>query len=246
MKRLDLSLVGYQDLSAMARRSGAANLSLSFLDNDHVLFTFNPKKLFERHADCPPTHNDRLVHAAVLEISSGKVLRQTDWYLHDSRRYLWSLGSGRVLLRRLNSLYAVDSELKEKLLLTSPRNVLWTSVTPDGKQIIVETAAEPAAPNTKPGAQPGAQIQFLDADSLAVRRVITSRKPVNLEGTSSGFASVTPGFSGKVWLVRFGSVGARSLQYCEGQIQARSRCALSQQQYIVDWPRFRERAPDTV
>ena len=204
---LDLSSVGYQDLSAMARRSGAANLSLNFLDNDHVLFTFNPKRLFERLADCPPTHDDRLVHAAAFEISSGKLLKETNWYLHDSRRYLWPLGSGRVLLRRLNSFYAVDSELHEKLLLTSPRDVLWTSVTPDGKQIILETADDPAGPNgkAKSGPRTRVRIEFLDADTLIVQRVIKSEKQVNLEGTSSGFASVTPGLSGRVWLVRFGA-----------------------------------------
>ena len=188
----------------MARRSDAANLSLSFLDNDHVLFTFNPKKLFQRHVDCPPSHNDRIVHAAVIEVSSGKTLREADWYLHDSHRYLWPLGLGRVLLRRLNSLYAVDSDLNERLLLTSPKDLLWTSVTPDGKQIILETADEPAAANAKQTPKAGARIQFLDVDSLAVRRIITSKKPVNLEATSTGFASVIPGASGKVWLIRFG------------------------------------------
>jgi len=204
--RLDLAVVGYQELSVMARRSGAANLSLNFLDNDHVLLTFNPKKLFSRLPDCPPTHDDRLVHASVFEVSSGKLLQEGDWYLHDSRRYLWPLGSGKVLLRRLNSLYTVDAELHEKLLLTSPQDVLWTSVTPDGKQIILEVADDSPAPNSKGRpARKRIRIEFLDSVSLKVQRVIKSEKSVNLEGTSSGFASVTPGLSGKVWLVRFGA-----------------------------------------
>jgi hypothetical protein len=97
------------------------------------------KKLFRRLPDCPPTHDDRLIHAAVLEVSTGKVLTETDWYLHDARRYLWPLGSGRVLLRKLNSFYSVGTDLQEKLLLTLPKDLLWVSVTPDGKQIIVET-----------------------------------------------------------------------------------------------------------
>ena len=205
-KRLDLTSVGFEDFSAMARRSGAANLSVSFLDNDHVLFTFNPKKLFHRLPDCPPTHQDRLVHAAVFEVSTGKVLKQMDWYLHDAHRYLWPLGSGKMLLRRLNSLYEVDADLHEKLLLTSPKDVLWMSVTPDSKQIILETADDSPTPGakTKSAQKTRVRIEFLDANSLAVERVIKSEKPVNLEATSSGFASVTPGISGKVWLIRFG------------------------------------------
>jgi hypothetical protein len=122
--RIDLSPAGYQDLPAMARRSTAANLSLNFLDDDHVLFTFNPKRMFERLPDCPSTHEDRLVHAAVFEISTHRLVREAEWYLHDSRRYLWSFGEGRVLLRRLNSFYVVDSDLHQRLLLNSPNEVL--------------------------------------------------------------------------------------------------------------------------
>ena len=41
----------------------------------------------------------------------------------------------------------MDSALKEKLLLESPRNLLWVSVTPDKKQIIVGTAENKDAAN---------------------------------------------------------------------------------------------------
>ena len=77
---IDLSPIGYQQFSEMARRSGAVNLSLDFLDHNRVLFTFNSKNLFSRHADCPSTHDDRMVHAAVLDASTGKALAQADWY----------------------------------------------------------------------------------------------------------------------------------------------------------------------
>ena len=57
------------------------------------------------------------MHAVVLEMPSGKVVKETDWYLHDTRRYVWPMGSGRVLLRRLNQLYEVTADLEEKLVL---------------------------------------------------------------------------------------------------------------------------------
>lgn len=204
--QFDLSQIGYQQLSEMTRRSGASNLSVDFVDRDHVLFTFNQKKLFTRHPDCPPIHDDRLIHAAILEVSSGRVLAQTDWYLHDSRRYLWTLGSGRILLRKLNSLYIVDSVLHENHIWTSSKDLLWVSVTPDGKQIITETPddAVSASPRAKQPSKSRVQIAFRDADSLAVQRVIRSAKPTSVEAASSGFASVIPGATGRVWLVRFG------------------------------------------
>ncbi len=204
---IDLSSVGYQGLAGMARLASQANISLDFVDDDHVLFTFDPKKLFTRLPDCPPSHDDRLVHAIVFQVSTGKAVNRADWYLHDNRRYLWPLGSGQFLLRRLNSLYIVDSNLKEKLLMTSPKEFLWLTVTPDGKQIIAETAE--AATSKKPKsdaakAKQSVKIEFLDIASLKVERAIKSEGIVTLEGTSTGFADVGHDMTGRVWLVRFG------------------------------------------
>ena len=151
--QIDLLPLGYGGLSAGARQSGGANLSVDFLDSNHVLVTFNPKKLFKRLPDCPSSHADRLVHAVVVAVPGGAVVKRRDWYLHDSRRYLWRLGDGRVLLRRLNKLYEVDSNLDEQLIFDSPQELLWVTVTPDGRQIIVETGspASPAQANNKAG-----------------------------------------------------------------------------------------------
>jgi len=113
---VNLASLGYGGLSAAARQSGGANLSVDFLDAEHVLVTFNPKKLFKRHPECPPSHADRLVHAVVIELPSGKTIREGDWYLHDLKRYAWNLGEGRILLRRLNQLYEVNANLEEKLI----------------------------------------------------------------------------------------------------------------------------------
>ena len=201
-QRLDLSVAGYNGLSAMARRSDKVNLTIDFVDRDRVLLTYNPKKMITRLPECPATHDDHFIHAAVLDSVSRKVLRSADWYLHDSRQYLWRLGSGRFLLRKLNSLYTIDADLNEQLLLTSPQDLLWVTVTPDGKQIVTETFDNDT--NTKSKSKKTVRIEFRDAQSLAIQRVIKSEKEIHMEATSSGFASVIPGSSGRVWLVRFG------------------------------------------
>ena len=220
--RMDLSLIGFGGLSPSARLAEQSNMSLDFLDDNHILLTFNPKKMFTRLPDCPPAHDDRIIHAAVLEVPDGKVVKEADWYLHDHRRYFWALGSGRFLLRRLNSLYLVDSDLHEKLLLTSPRPFLWISVTADSRQIIVERGDGPPAKAKDPAkpAKPTVKIEFLDVDSLAVQRVIKSEGVVNLEALSSGFADVIHSKIGKVWLVRFGPSGRER----ENVTRVRSRC----------------------
>src|SRR5208283_2831946 len=210
--RIDLSATGYHELSRMDRVfEDEPSVSLNFVDADHLLLTFNPKRLFQRLPTCPPEHQDRLVHAIVLEVPSGKVVNEADWYLHDRRRYLWPLGPGKFLLRKLNDLYLIDSTLHEKLLMSSPKDLLWVSVTPDGSQIIVETASNTnPIKNSKPDAQaspsksaPRFVAQFLDAKTLAQQRTIPLNEVIDLNGTSAGYVDFV--HKGEIWLVRFGS-----------------------------------------
>ena len=186
------------------------SVSLNFVDADHVLLTFDPKKMFKRLPQCTSAHQDRLMHAVVLELPSGKVVTQTDWYLHDHRPYLWPFGPGKFLLRRANDLYVVDSSLHQKLLWSSPKDLLWVSVTPTGNQIIVETAEDPAAaPNSTPARPdspaklaPKFLAQFLDAATLAPERTVPLNNVVNITGTSTGYVDLV--HHANIWLIRFG------------------------------------------
>jgi len=223
MADVDLSALGYEGLAEVARLASQANVSLDFIDHDHVLVTFNPKRLFQRLPSCPPTHQDRLVHAAVVQLPGGKVVREADWYLHDSKRYLWKLDSGRFLLRKLNTLYIVDSNLRETQLMSSAKDFLWITVTPDGKQIITETDDDSASKNSKPESGKPRQrvkIEFVDVASQTVQRTIKSDSIVTLEGTSTGFADVSHNLTGKVWLVRFGPNSRQR----DNIARVRSRC----------------------
>ncbi len=208
----------------MERLTDQASVSVDFVDADHLLFTFNNKKLFKRHPECPPADGDRLVHAAVLEISTSKVVKEVDWYLHDHSRYLWSLGNGHFLLRKLNSLYIVDSSLQETVLPIFPADLLWVSVTPDGKQIVIESTDE-ENPGKVAGVKsetkniaPKYQIQFVDANSLTIVRTLKVNQIVNLDATSTGFADVIQ--KDNLWLARFGP----SLPERQNLARVRSRC----------------------
>ena len=216
-RQIDLTKLGYQGLSAEGRMMTTSNVTINYVDDRHLLLTFNPKKLFQRDPACPPTHQDRIIQAQVVEIGTGTVVHQASWYVHDERRYLWPLGDGRFLLRRLNSLYEVDSDLHEKLLLESPKQLLFTSVTPDGKQIIVETAVDDSAKAAKSG-KAKVKIEFLEAKSLAVQRTIRLSQIMPLDATSLGFADAV--HSGKIWLIRFGS-GSKDRSYIT---RVRSQC----------------------
>lgn len=213
--RIDLATIGFHVPSRMDRTvEHQPNESLNFVDANHVLLTFNRKGLVQRLPECTPDHEDRLMHAAILEIPSGKIVTETDWFLHDRRRYLWPLTSGKFLLRKWNTLYVVDSNLKERLLLTSPKNLLWVSVTPDGSQVIIETeyekqtAVSTPKPSTKTKSQPKYVVEFRDIKTLALTRRLNFNNLTNIDGTSSGYADVIR--KGDIWLLRFGpSVGKR-------------------------------------
>jgi len=206
-QEISLAAFGYKGLSTLSRFTRQHDLTIHFIDDSHLLLTYNPKKLIERHPECPPSHKDHIVEARVLDITSGKLVREASWYVHDERGYLWPLGQGHFLLRILNNLYVLDGDLQQKLLLQSPAEILWTSVTPDGKQVIVETAVEnqkEKKDQPRDSVKGKVKIEFLDVQSLAVQRAIKSSGVVPLEGTSSGFGDAVNGVSGKVWLVRFG------------------------------------------
>ncbi len=207
---IDLSTLGYREPSRVERLSDEASVSLDFVDQDHVLLTFNPRKLVKRGTGCPSDHDGHTVHAAILEVPSGKVVSERDWYLCDQQRYLWPLGSGRFLLRQWNSLYRVDSTLEPEPLMTSPEDLLWVAVTADHKQVMIETAetaksgpVPPAGSAPAPDqAKPHFVLEFLDLDSLAPVRTLRLDSIVDLEGTSAGYANFI--HKGDLWLLRFG------------------------------------------
>ena len=196
---------------------GVSSESLLFLDAQHVLVTYEQKGLFQRQPNCPPWHQDRMVHAMVLDLTTKAVVKEADWYLHDRKRYLWPFGANRILLRKLNDLYVVDAELHEKLLWSSPKDLLWVSVTPDVSQIIVETTADtkpgadkdssPASVETKAPpaapADPKYVAQFLDAKTLKPERMVPLHRLVELTGTKWGYVDLVDG-KDNVWLIRFG------------------------------------------
>src|SRR5579864_4098536 len=85
-------------------------VSLDFLDEDHLLFTFRVSGLIHRdHRE--PVNSDaeeRRVRAMVLGLPGGNVQAETVWTLHDRRRYLWMVDGGQYLVRDRDQLETGD------------------------------------------------------------------------------------------------------------------------------------------
>lgn len=228
---IDLSAWGFRGLPSLERFTLRGNVTVNFLDSNRLLITFDARKLMRRLPECPPTHQDRIIHAEVFDLASSKVIKESEWYVHDKRRYLWPLTPGRFVLRKLNSLYELDSDLHETLLTSFSSDLLWADTTPDGKQIVTETPlggtseTKRAETNGKPqidhDQRARVKVDFLNASSLAVERTMQATGVLELGATSSGYADVTRNSRGNVWLVRFGP----SLEQRQRVARVKSPCA---------------------
>src|SRR5580698_2889405 len=97
--RIPLEPLGFQALSSQFLLNGSSMLTLHYVDDHHLLFTFTVRRLLHRLPNEPEDDQDRMVDALLLELPTGHIVARTSWRLHDHGQYLWSLGHGRFLLR---------------------------------------------------------------------------------------------------------------------------------------------------
>ena len=222
--QVGLSTFGYSGLSPLNRFTERFNLSLNFVDSDHLLFTFNAHSaqgLLERRPDCAPTNSCHQIRAIVIDLRNNEVTAKADWYLYDYRRYLWPLGNGRFLVRRSNSIFLVGSDLQEKLLYSSPDDLLWSGITVDRKQLILESRVQANTNKEQHEQNPNnVKIEFRDVDSLAVQKTYIAPAVVEMAPVSSGYADSIHNPVRQTWLVRFGDSESQRRDL----LQVRSPC----------------------
>ncbi len=117
-------------------------VSLDFLDDNRLLFTFRAPGLLRRSA--AGEEKPRQVHAVVLRLPQGTVESEAVWTIHGGGRYLWMLDGGRYLLRDGDALKQGDGALEPKPLLRFPGTLEWLEMDP-GQQFLVADSREPAS-----------------------------------------------------------------------------------------------------
>jgi hypothetical protein len=127
-----------------------ALMSLDFLDEDRLLFTFRIPGLISRASRNEETENQRKVRAVVLRLPQGSVEAETVWTLHDKKRYLYNLGNGQFFLRDRDTVQIGDASLQLKPFLQFPGPVLWVEVDPS-RQYLVTGSSEPPTQASRPG-----------------------------------------------------------------------------------------------
>lgn len=145
---IPLKPLGFGTIPPAYLQVGQTMFTLNFVDDTHLLVTFNAKGLLPRLGDEQPGDEDRNVAARLLELPSGKVVATTTWRTRDHGRYLWSIGRGRFLLRVRNHFSVVDpirnlgggDAFRQKELIAVTRRIALVDVSPDGGLLMVETA----------------------------------------------------------------------------------------------------------
>ncbi len=125
-------------------------VSLDFLDEDRILFSFRVPRLMQRDAADNSGDKKQQIQALVLSLPSGEVEARATWTVPDRSRYLWMLNDGHFLLRVPDGLDEGDSELQIKPYLSPPGRLLWIEMDP-GQQVMITNSLEPANASQKAG-----------------------------------------------------------------------------------------------
>lgn len=128
-------------------------VSLDFLDEDRILFTFRVSGLMQRDADDKTDSQKQKIRALVLMLPSGKIESQATWTVPDRLRYLWMLHGGHFLLRVPDGLDIGDAQLKMRPSLRFPGRLLWIQMDPM-QQFMIANSFESATAVHSPG-EPG-------------------------------------------------------------------------------------------
>lgn len=196
-------------------------VTLDFLDEEHLLFTFRVPALIHRDGTNNETHDERRIRAIVLRLPSGAVEAETIWTVHDHERYLYMLDHGQFLVRDRDTLQLGDPSLQLKPFLRFPGNVLWVEVDPT-RQYLVTGSGEPplkkhaddevpspstAAANVDTDQKPGEDqtdlvLRILRRSDAKVMLVSHVRSAVHLPINDEGYLETLRG-RGSAWDLNF-------------------------------------------
>ena len=193
-------------------------VSLDFLDEDHLLFTFHAPGLMRRE-DHASAGDERQIRAVVLALPAGTVDAEALWTLHDRGRYLWMLNGGQFLLRNQNDLQFGDASLELTPWFHFAGPLLWLEMDP-AQDLVATDSREPVGTSPQSGsvpspstasawvtsdevksyAQPDIVLRIVRRDGGQVMLVSRTRTTVHLPINSEGFVESLRG-KGHEWIL---------------------------------------------
>jgi hypothetical protein len=111
--------------------------TLTYLDAQNLLFTYDPHKLRQRFPIGFRTESMRTIRAVLLDPTTLSVKRVIDWQVQGEGQYLWHASPGHVLVHLGHHLRLLDSNLAVIRDLAVPGQLAYVSVSPSGDHIAV-------------------------------------------------------------------------------------------------------------
>lgn len=167
--RIEVAPLGYTPPGAFYLTYRLSSTTLHFIDDDHLLFTFRVGGLLRRMPSDRPGDDDQQIRAMVLDAHTGKVIRQTEWRMHDRAQYLWPFPDGTFIVRVRDALYLTDESLDLTPWLTFDTTLREIQVSPDHRMMVLERD-DPSKP----------------AASLSLGDIHSPRTPVKVEVVTAG------------------------------------------------------------
>ena len=210
--RIPVAPLGYVAPSPFYLTARLSSVSLDFIDNNHLLFTFRLPELMKRLPDDPPSDEDQIICAQVLDLPAGKVETRAEWRMHDRSRYLWRLGNGLFLVRQRSRLYAIDQTLQFRPFLNSETALESVQVSPDRQWLVVEAdgkkedhetlaSASPSLGDAAPDEKP-VQIFIINTKDHAVIVRAQALNAVEVPMIGDGHLQAIAGNRNK-WMIRY-------------------------------------------
>jgi hypothetical protein len=150
-------------------------VSLDFLDENRLLFTFRVPGLMRREGENGTGGDERQIRAVVLALPAGTLEVEALWTVHDRVRYLWALKDGHFLLRDRDGLAQGDATLEVKPFLQFPGPLLWLELDPTGQFLVTNSRESAAAAPTKPG-------EVSSPESASATMVVDGQQPPKESG----------------------------------------------------------------
>lgn len=140
VRSIPLAQLGYRPRRAVQMSAFDRDTTITFLSAQQILVTFDMHRLRSREGW--PTTVRRVVRAVLLDATTGKVERVSDWTVEGGSQYLWSAGPGRVLVHMGGALQLFGPDLAAEAILPARGDLLWVSASPAGKRIAVAVLHE--------------------------------------------------------------------------------------------------------
>ena len=179
---VSLGQLGFSAGADQAMYSLNYDSAVTYLGRQKLLFTFNPHVLVPRVGAENQLSKLHVVRAVLIDLQTKKVIRTTEWRVHDAGRYLWQIGDDHVLVHvgQQLRLYGPGLELEQKLALAGP--LAFVSVAPSGDYLAVGAIRERhsatlhrqllEAENREP--EEDVKLQVLDANFRVLTTVMRS------------------------------------------------------------------------